>query len=148
VGRLNQFISSVRSALGGPDPAAALAELASAIRVSADVSFTEDDRLITASELASGAVGDIVAEFAASTSILETERVSVDRRIRANTGGTIENIVEFFPGATVLELHYTGDGGNRPATWTSTLLVVQPLEGGSDGSTWQLVGIAQDGPAS
>lgn len=70
---------------------------------------------------------------------VNAERISHNKRI--GIGNTTDNSLEYYPGANVVEYHFSGfDPDFEGMDWSSLRLVFQ-----EEGSVWYLVGVINDG---
>jgi len=79
------------------------------------------------------------AEFVYDLDFANAPEVGINRRM-GPAGGTLDNTVEFYPGAIVVEYHFPGvDPQYAGMDWRSLRLVFR-----EEGGTWYLVGIIHD----
>lgn len=172
--------SMARDVLSGPSQAQRLADLIEAtdpdgeIVVSADGYFEDEDQVLPVADLAAAGsssdsartwgsdpgtgepitatIDEFFGGIGDDPSLNATEAVAIDKRIQS--GNTVDNADEFFPGGVVVELHHLGDEADSYLSWRTTRMVLKKVAeadeagAGPPGVTpeqdWQLVGLAFD----
>ena len=83
--------------------------------------------------------GQYFEKFVYDHDYLNAEQMSIDDPI--GSGNMINNVAEFYPGATILEYHFTGfDPQYEGMDWTSLKLVLEKYN-----DEWYLIGVVHDG---
>jgi hypothetical protein len=131
-------------------PSFAMADMARTVRMSDDASFTEDDlEFVAGNDLNAELVDSFLTNLGASKALGQTQRVSINQQIEL--GNADSNAAEFFPGSTIVELHYGGNSDSADANWETVILVFDIFESNVtdivDGKP-ELIGLAYDSAAS